>query len=637
MEKGDKPKPKDKKPKESISKQKKPAKEKKPKDKKPAKQKQKQKQKQENVQIVKVNVNTGKEEKPIAKPVRKEITKQTTYVTLDKPYALQPEEEELLTITKFIPNPPRDKSSAKVTTLVSDPKNEIPQPNIQEQPLQIPIPVPIKKKVTVKAKKGLFDVPIDIYLPPMKYEVEPTPEILTVKPTPKPSKRKQRAGKFDVPVEIFEPKKRIIGKTVIFGEGGAVQIFDPKTLAKTTEEEQPLLSVSEVTTKIREVKKGKREKREKPIVTNSSTIDKSIQNSSINNNEKVQELVLAEPTVSEKKTGLIISPKLKMPIEEEEEEVITERTPIPTKIEKKKQELIKLEKEISNIGYKNPLFDELKKQRSNLIDEIEFLRELKKFVTETVPKMTLEQEKMLLEQGKKEKDLEEQIYDYSTNTDDANISNPNLGEKINIQNEPELEEEFGLTSAQLESYKEDYVMTPKGSVQGLVEEIDRKSSRGRPTKYNSEQERIQAIKEQKKASALRKKEEAKSIKQMETEIEYEKFIQGDYPPDSLEEMINKDLIQKKQNQQAFASAKVNEAYSIASGQDLSKVSETELNAFFDPFVGQDIIVSPQIYLSTTKDKPELSSDFVSSLVDKLSDNNNYNSNQSAQEPQFEFE
>jgi len=61
----------------------------------------------------------------------------------------------------------------------------------------------------------LYDVPIDIYVPPMKYEVEPTPEILTVKPTPKPTKRKQRAGKFDVPVEIFTPEKKSKGGKII--------------------------------------------------------------------------------------------------------------------------------------------------------------------------------------------------------------------------------------------------------------------------------------------------------------------------------------------------------------------------------------------------------------------------------------
>jgi len=637
MEKGDKPKTVGK-----TAKQKKPAKQKNPKDKKPTKQKQKQKQKQENTQIVKVNVNTSKEEKPIAKPVRKEITKQTTYLTLDKPYALQPEEEELLTITKHVPNPPRDKSRAKVTTLVSDPKNEIPQANIQDQPIQIPIPVPIKKKVTAKVKKGLFDVPVEIYVGAKPVTAkqslldEPEPEILKVIPQKKPRKLKQ--PKYDVPIEIFEPKKRIIGKTVIFGEGGSVEIFDPKTLAKTTEEEQSLLNVAEeVTPKIREVKKGKREK---PVLsevkTNSSTIDKSIQNSSINNNEKVQELVLAEPTVSEKKTGLIISPKLKMPIEEEEE-VIIERTPIPTKIEIKKQELRKIESEMRDISTRNPLYDGLKEQRNNLIDEIEQLREIKKFVEVTVPKLIVKQTMEEIVTEIENKDLEEEIYDYSTNTDDANISNPNLGEKINIQNESELEEEFGLTSAQVLSYKEDYVMTPKGSVKGLVEEIERKSSRGRPVKYTSEEERIQAIKEQKKASALRKKEEAKAIKQMETEIVYEKFIQGDYPPDSLEDMIEKDIIQKKQKKQAFAEAMVNEAYSISSGQDLDKLSKNELNAFFDPFVGQDIIRSPQIYLTEEKIKPDISSDFASALIDKLSDNNNFQSIQSAQEPQFEFE
>ena len=630
MEKGDKPKlstfvktggkpAKQKKPSASLMKQKKPAKEK-----KQTKQKQKQKQKQENVQIVKVNVNTSKEEKPPAKPVRKEITKQTTYVTLDKPYALQPEEEELLTITKHIPNPPRDKSRAKVTTLVSDPKNEIPQPNIQEQPIQVPIP--IKKKVTAK-KKGLFDVPVEIYVGakakqssqtaqalPLVLD-EPEPEILKVIPQKKPRKLKQ--PKYDVPVEIFEPKKRTVGKTVIFGEG-SVDIFDPKTLAKTTEEEQALVSVAEEVT----TKKGKRQKVKEIIPsTNSSSIDKSIQNSSINNNEKVQELVLAEPTVSEKKTGLIISPKLKMPIEQEEEEVIKERTPIPTKLELKKQELRQVMAKFKQIYVGTPSFEKLKDKRDELISDIKLLKELETFVTETVPKIQVKEtlEEVLTKIEKP--DLEEEVFDYISNADDANISNPNSGEKINIQNENELEEEFGLTSAQVESYKEDYVMTAKGSVEGLSETIEKK--KGRPSKYASEEERKIAIKEQKKASSIRIREEEKrkkkALTQIQTDIDYEEFIQGNYPPVSLEEMLLKDIVvpEKEFSEGFFASMSAEDL-----GQNL----------------GQDIVVS-----STTKsglkktEKPDISSDFASALVDKLSDNNNFGSIQSAQESQFDFE
>jgi len=517
MEKGDKPKPKESVAKSmtssstKVKKQKKPSaslmKEKKPKDKKPAKQKQKQKQKQENVQIVKVNVNTGKEEKPaLMKPIRKEITKQITYVTLDKPYALQPEEEELLTITKHIPNPPRDKSRAKLTTLVSDPKNEIPQANIQDQPLASlkQIPVPIKKKVTAKAK-GLFDVPTEIYVgakPVLSVAKakqslldEPQPEILKVIPQKKP--RKIKEPKYDVPVEIFEPKKR--------------------TLGKTTEEEQPLLSVAEeVTTK------AKKSQKVKEIIpsTNSSSIDKSIQNSSINNNEKVQELVIAETM----------------------EDIITK--------------------------------------------------------TES-------------------KDKEKEVFDYITNADDANISNPNSGEKINIQNENELEEEFGLTSAQVESYKEEYTMTPKGSVEGLTEQME-KSPRGRPAKYATDEERLRARKEQKKASSIRIREGAKAIKQMQTDIEYEEFIQGNYPALSLEEMLLKDIVipEKEFAEGYFASMSADDL-----GQNL----------------GQDIVVSSKEKPLTTLMKPDISSDFASSLVDKLSDNNNFGSIQSAQESQFDFE
>ena len=598
MEKGDKPKTggKPAKPIKST-KQKKPSaslmKEKKPKDKKPAKQKQKQKQKQENVQIVKVNVNTSKEEKPTAKPVRKEITKQTTYITLDKPYALQPEEEELLTITKHVPNPPRDKSSAKVTTLVSNPKNEIPQTNIQEQPLQIP--VPIKKKVSAKQEKQII-------------ELEPEPSA--------PLKKKK------------EPKKKV--------------------LAKTVEEEQELIV---------ETTKSMKSQKVKEIIpsSNSSNIDKTIQNSSINNNEKLEEMLIAEPTVSEKKTGLKIKPKLKLEemliaeptvsekqtglkinknikpklalkVEQVEEEVITERTPIPTKIELKKQELRKIESEMRDISTRNPLYDGLKEQRNNLYDEIDMLREIKKLSTETVPKMIVKETMEEILTKIEKPDLEEEVYDYITNTDDANISNPNSGEKINIENEPELEEEFGLTSAQVLSYKEDYVMTPKGSVKGLIEKIEKK--RGAPIKYTTEEERKQASKEQKKASALRKKEEAKAIKQMETDIEYEQFIQGHYPPDSLEEMIQKDLIQKKQKEQLLFPEGNKVSPDIQVAQEITGEEEIQTVPF-------------ATYIYEIKEKPvigeRLSSDFVSSLVDKLSDNNNYNSNQSAQEPQFEFE
>jgi len=589
MEKGDKPKTMTSAKAKVLSKgkQKKPAKEK-----KPAKQKQKQKQKQENVQIVKVNVNTSKEEKPaLAKPVRKEITRQTTYVTLDKPYALQPEEEELLTITKHVPNPPRDKSRAKVTTLVSDPKNEIPQANIQEQPLQVP--VPIKKKVTAK-KKGLFDVPVEIYVgaKPVLSAAKETqslldePEILKVKPQKKP--RKLKEPKYDVPIEIFEPKKRTVGKTVIFGEG-SVEIFNPKTLAKTTEEEQALLSVAEEVT----TKKGKRQK---PVVreakSNSSSIDKSIQNSSINNNEKVQELVLAEPTVSEKKTGLIISPKkpkeaISSSFQDDpmyEQMLLIEQDPsyqeAIRKIEQEKTEL------------------EMQREKERVEKDKEAIKKVKEYMAQQRKKAEVEYEEYMAQQRKKaEAEYEEEVFDYITNTDDANISNPNSGETINIQNENELEEEFGLTSAQLESYKEDYSMTPKGSVEGLIETIEKKSPRGRPSKYASEEERKQAVKEQKKASALRKKTESKAITQIE------QFM---YPPDTLEDMFLKEKFIEAdyptftlESEQAFAES-----------------------------VGQ--------YSKETTIE-SLSSDFVSKNVDNLSDNNNFGTIQSAQEPQFEFE
>ena len=107
-------------------------------------------------------------------------------------------------------------------------------------PIIIKPDAPPKKKT----KKGLYDVPIDIYLPPMKYEVEPTPEILTVKATPKPSKRKQRAGKFDVPVEIFTPEKKSKGGKIIIRPEDIPSLPEP---ARTKyEKEQEKFITSEV-------------------------------------------------------------------------------------------------------------------------------------------------------------------------------------------------------------------------------------------------------------------------------------------------------------------------------------------------------------------------------------------------------
>jgi len=169
-------------------------------------------------------------------------------------------------------------------------------------------------------------------------------------------------------------------------------------------------------------------------------------------------------------------------------------------------------------------------------------------------------------------------------------------------------------------------MTAKGSVEGLVEEIESKSRQGRRAKYVSEEERKQAIKEQKKASAIRIREEKKIEEQKKEEKErftkslkqLEKIIQGDYPPISLEEMILKDIvIPEKQFSEGF--------FASMSAEDLGQN------------LGQDIVISKKEKPLTTLMKPDISSDFASALVDKLSDNNNFGSVQSAQESQFDFQ
>ena len=118
MEKGDKPK-KSKAPKAKPKKEPKVS----PKD-KPKKQKKQRKIDSSIKQTVKVIVGSGSG----AEPKRKEISKQTTYITLDRPYQLSQEDEDKLSITKFIKKEP----TATLKTVVSNPLNEIPKANSQD-------------------------------------------------------------------------------------------------------------------------------------------------------------------------------------------------------------------------------------------------------------------------------------------------------------------------------------------------------------------------------------------------------------------------------------------------------------------------------------------------------------------------
>jgi hypothetical protein len=341
-------------------------------------------------QIVKVNVKVGKD--LTTKPIRKDITKQTTYLTLERPYALPVEEEEKLTITKFIPTPPRDKSSVKVSTVVSNPVEEIVRPNIVAPiPIPIPIPITVKKASVVKAKS--------------KFSIfESIPEVLST------------VG------QLIEIKDTLLGK------------------------------------------------------------DKN--------------------------------PPLK-------------------KLEGKGEPLVLLKKPVS-------------------------------------------------------------LNDYITNTDDAKISNPNTGEIINIENEPELEEEFGLSSSQILGYTESNKMKPSGTIIGMLEAIEKRPI-GRPSKYSTEEERINAIKEQKKQSKARIDEERKARIQERVNAEYNLFLEGVNPfqYNPLEQTLLTEIVLPER-----------------------KFSKDVMSG----------------YLSEIDKREQISSDFISNLVDKTSERNNYNLIQSNQGP-----
>ena len=93
-------------------------------------------------------------------------------------------------------------------------------------------------------------------------------------------------------------------------------------------------------------------------------------------------------------------------------------------------------------------------------------------------------------------------------------------------------------------------------------------------------------------------------------------------------MIEKDIIQKKQKEQVLFVEGMIVSPDIQVAQEVAQ-----------EITGEEVIqtVPFSTYIYEIKEKPDISSDFVSVLIDKLSDNNNFGNIQSAQEPQFEFD
>jgi len=176
-----------------------------------------------------VNVIVGSNEK--SKPIRKEISKQTTYLTLERPYQLTEEEEDKLSITKFLPIPPKDRkkkesipvqeltpSSATLIPVVDNPVNEILKPNVQEV---IPnVQEVIVTKPVKKAKK-----PVEIFV--NKKEPKPTSKgRVQEEPKPTPKGRVQEEPKPT-------PKGRVQEEPLVpFKEGVQEEPLVPFPLSK---------------------------------------------------------------------------------------------------------------------------------------------------------------------------------------------------------------------------------------------------------------------------------------------------------------------------------------------------------------------------------------------------------------------
>jgi len=189
MEKGDKPK----KPKiASISKKPKAKPKVSPKA-KPKKQKKERKIDSSIKQTVKVIVGSGSG----AEPKRKEISKQTTYITLDRPYQLSQEDEDKLSITKFIPSVKKE-PTATLKTVVSNPLNEIPKANSQD--------IEIASKASVKRlDEATLPFALQSTAEPLVSTAEPL--VSTAEPLVKEiakKKRKKVVGKIPVSQRMTE-------------------------------------------------------------------------------------------------------------------------------------------------------------------------------------------------------------------------------------------------------------------------------------------------------------------------------------------------------------------------------------------------------------------------------------------------
>jgi hypothetical protein len=278
MEKGDKPK-KSKAPKAKPKKEKKEKKEKK--DIKQALALGKKEKKQRKIdssikQTVKVIVGSGSG----AEPKRKEISKQTTYITLDRPYQLSQEDEDKLSITKFIKKEP----TATLKTVVSNPLNEIPKANTQDieitsLPIALDLP-PImeiakkkRKQSRTFGKKTIGKIPVSERLTEVQAGYESFP-----------------SGGDDTTEEIFRQEKDAIR----FLEKYQKPIELEEMTARTEEGEMTPVRIEEGFEEVQEKRKVGRPKKysseEAKIIKNIQTKESNDRRALLRKQEKIAQL-----------------------------------------------------------------------------------------------------------------------------------------------------------------------------------------------------------------------------------------------------------------------------------------------------------------------------------------------------------
>jgi len=229
----------------------------------------------DNKQTVKIIVGSGSG----AEPRRKEISKQTTYITLDRPYQLSQEDEDKLSITKFIKKEP----TATLKTVVSNPLNEIPKANSQEPIIANKDTAPIMEIANIKQES----VPLALRKKRKKVIKLPVSERLT---EVQAGYQSFPSNGDDTTEEIFRQEKEAIR----FLEKYQEPINLEEMTARTEEGEMTPVRIEEGFEEVQEKRKVGRPKKytseEAKIIKNIQTKESNDRRALLKKQEKIAQL-----------------------------------------------------------------------------------------------------------------------------------------------------------------------------------------------------------------------------------------------------------------------------------------------------------------------------------------------------------